>query len=68
MSKDADPGGASDAAAGFAVLGTLISGMAVWGGVGWLLDRWLDTRAFLPIGVLLGVTCSIYIIVVKYAK
>lgn len=43
-----------------------MSGMAVWGGVGWLLDRWLDTRVFLPVGVLLGVTVAIYLVVVKY--
>jgi F0F1-type ATP synthase assembly protein I len=44
----------------------MISGMAVWGGVGWLLDRWLDTRVFAPVGILLGVSIAIYVVVVRY--
>ncbi|WP_346619797.1 AtpZ/AtpI family protein [Blastococcus montanus] len=43
-----------------------MSGMAVWGGVGWLLDQWLDTRVFFAVGVLLGVAVAIYVVVVKY--
>ncbi|WP_409331657.1 hypothetical protein [Trujillonella humicola] len=51
---------------GWGVTGTLISGMAVWGGVGWLLDRWWDTRVFFAAGVILGVAVAIYVVVVKY--
>jgi F0F1-type ATP synthase assembly protein I len=51
---------------GWAVIGTLISGMAVWGGVGWLLDRWLDTRVFAPVGIILGISAAIYLVVVRY--
>ncbi len=40
--------------------------MAVWGGAGWLLDRWLDTRVFVPVGILLGMAVAIYLVVVKY--
>ena len=56
----------SGAETGYAVIGTLISGMAVWGGVGWLLDRWLDTRAFAPIGIILGISVAIYLVVARY--
>jgi F0F1-type ATP synthase assembly protein I len=44
----------------------MLSGMLVWGGVGWLLDRWLETRFFTLVGVLLGLTVAIYLVVVKY--
>jgi F0F1-type ATP synthase assembly protein I len=44
----------------------MISGIVVWGGVGWLLDRWLETRVFTLVGSLLGLTVAIYLIVVKY--
>jgi F0F1-type ATP synthase assembly protein I len=44
----------------------MISGMAVWGGAGWLLDRWLDTRVFAPVGILLGISIAIYVVVVRY--
>ena len=42
--------------------------MAVWGGVGWLLDQWLDTRVFFAVGVILGVAVAIYVVVVKYGS
>jgi len=44
----------------------MLSGMAVWGGAGWLLDRWLDIKVFLPVGIILGMAVSIYMVVVKY--
>jgi F0F1-type ATP synthase assembly protein I len=44
----------------------MLSGMAVWGGAGWLLDRWLDTKVFVPVGILLGISVAIYLVVVKY--
>ncbi|GAB3362162.1 AtpZ/AtpI family protein [Modestobacter lapidis] len=51
---------------GWAVTGTLMSGMAVWGGAGWLIDQWLDTRVFFALGVILGVAVAIYVVVKKY--
>jgi len=44
----------------------MISGMAVWGGVGWLLDQWWDTRVFFPVGVILGMAVAIYLVVARY--
>jgi len=65
-----DPGeawrGANQA---WSVIGTLLAGIVVWGGVGWLLDRWLRFDGlFLPIGMLLGVGASIYVIYVRYGR
>ena len=56
----------SGAETGWAVTGTLISGMAVWGGVGWLLDRWLGILFFAPAGILLGTAVAIWLVVVRY--
>jgi F0F1-type ATP synthase assembly protein I len=56
----------SGAETGYAVIGTLISGMAVWGGAGWLLDQWWDIRMFFPVGVILGMTVAIYLVVARY--
>ena len=44
----------------------MLSGMIVWGGAGGLLDRWLETRFFILVGVLLGLGVAIYLVVVKY--
>ena len=60
--------GPSDASAGWNVLGILLAGIAVWGGAGWLLDRLLGVTAFLPVGVLVGVAASIYLVYVRYGK
>ncbi len=57
-------GGGADT--GWAVIGTMISGMAVWGGAGWLLDQWLDTRVFAPVGIILGMAVAIYLVVARY--
>ena len=51
---------------GWSITGTMLSGIIVWGGVGWLLDRWLETRFFILVGTILGLTVAIYLIVVKY--
>ncbi len=58
--------GGSGAETGYAVIGTLISGMAVWGGAGWLLDQWLDTRVFFPVGIILGMAVAIYVVVLRF--
>lgn len=57
-----------DATQGWAVVGSLLSGIIVWGGVGWLLDHWLDTQVFTPVGVIVGAAASIYLVVVKVGK
>jgi F0F1-type ATP synthase assembly protein I len=44
----------------------MLSGIVVWGGAGLLLDRWLETRFFVLVGTILGLTVAIYLIVVKY--
>jgi F0F1-type ATP synthase assembly protein I len=44
----------------------MLSGIMVWGGAGWWLDRWLETRFFILVGTLLGLTVAIYLVVVKY--
>jgi hypothetical protein len=58
--------GGSGTDTGWSVVGTMLSGMAVWGGAGWLLDRWLGIEVFLPVGVILGMAASIYVVVVRY--
>lgn len=68
MTEGPQPDRPSGAAAGGAVLGTLIAGIAVWGGIGALLDWWLGIRVFLPVGVLVGAAAGVYLVVVKYGK
>jgi F0F1-type ATP synthase assembly protein I len=65
--RPAEPAGRpSGADVGWGITGTMLSGIIVWGGAGWLLDRWLETRFFILVGTILGLTVAIYLVVVKY--
>jgi F0F1-type ATP synthase assembly protein I len=50
------------------VLSYLISGVVVWGGLGWLGDFLLKTNFLLPIGIILGAGLGVYVIIVKYGR
>lgn len=51
------------------VIGLLLSGILVCGGLGWLLDRWLDLEyLFLPIGMVLGAGIAIWLVYLKHGK
>jgi len=46
----------------------LISGPVVFGGGGWLLDRWLGTGFFVVVGLLAGMAMSLYVIWLRYGS
>jgi ATP synthase protein I len=51
------------------IVSYLLSGMLVWGGVGWLLDRWAGREVlFFPIGVIVGVVAALYLVHVRYDR
>ena len=54
--------------AGYTVLAYLISGPLLYGGLGWLLDRWLGTQVFVVIGLVAGMALSFYMIVLRYVR
>ncbi len=44
----------------------LVTATLVWGGIGWLLDRWLGTAPWLmSIGFVVGNACGIYLLWLK---
>jgi ATP synthase protein I len=50
------------------IVSYLLSGMLVWGGGGWLLDRWLGTTFFIPTGMLIGTVASLYLVWLRYGR
>ncbi len=53
----------------WAVTATLASGLLVWGGVGYAVDRLVGFRwLFLPIGMLIGMAAAIYLVYVRYGR
>lgn len=65
--NDGDPtprhGGSDD---GMAVISYILSGLLLYGGLGWLADRWLETTWLLPVGLILGLLASMYLIFKRY--
>lgn len=53
-------------AMGSTVLAHLITGPVLFGGLGWLLDRWLGVTAFVAVGIIGGMGLSLYIIWLRY--
>ena len=55
--------------AGWAIVSTMIGGIAVWGGIGYALDAWLGTgHVFFTIGVFLGAGGAIYLTWLRYGR
>lgn len=53
---------------GYRALSLLLSGPLFYGGVGWLLDRWLQTSWCLPLGIVGGTAAGVYLIVARYRR
>ena len=52
----------------WAAVSYLITGIALWGGVGWLVDQWLDTTLFVVVGLLVGMASAIYLVYVRFGR
>lgn len=64
--RSPEPSASATANLAWSIVSYLLSGLLVWGGVGWLLDRWLGKEAlFLPVGLLFGMVAAMYLVVVK---
>ncbi len=50
----------------WAAFGYLVGGPVFYGGLGWLLDRWLETSYWFPIGLLFGIGLALYLVFKLY--
>ncbi len=53
---------------GMRVLSYLISGVLVYGLLGWLGDHYFGTEFLLPIGILLGAGFGIYVVIRRFGR
>lgn len=53
---------------GWGVLSYVMAGLLFYGGLGWLVDRWLHTSWFLPLGMVLGLGLSVYLIIKRFGS
>ena len=52
----------------WAATGLLLSGVIVWGGIGYLVSEWLDNQLFVMLGLLLGTGTALYGIWFRYGR
>jgi F0F1-type ATP synthase assembly protein I len=52
----------------WSIIGTLVAGVLAWGGIGWLLDRWLGTSYLVAVGIVVGMAGAFYLIIKRYGS
>lgn len=50
------------------VLSYILAGLLLYGGLGWLGDYYFATSWLLPLGLVLGLVTSIYVIIKRYGS
>lgn len=55
--------------AGWAIFSYLIGGMAVYGGIGWLISRWAGhMAAFVAGGMIVGLALALVMVIFRYGR
>lgn len=60
--------GQDNADQGLRIVSILISGLLLYGGIGWLVDKWLQTSWALPVGLIVGMAASLYLVIARYGR
>ncbi|MGO1384236.1 MAG: AtpZ/AtpI family protein [Arachnia sp.] len=53
---------------GMVALSYILAGLIFYGGLGWLGDHYLHTQWLLPVGLILGLATSTYLIIKRYGR
>jgi F0F1-type ATP synthase assembly protein I len=53
---------------GLNIFSYLLSGMLVYGGLGWLISRWTGISLIFPLGMLFGLALSIGVVIYRYGR
>ncbi len=54
---------------GWSIISYMVAGMAVYGGIGWLIGRWTGYTAVLfPVGLLAGLGLALTLIILRYGR
>jgi ATP synthase protein I len=60
--------GRREQASAWHALNLVIAGVAFWGGIGWLVARWLDSQLFTGLGVMVGAGAALYLVWIRYGR
>jgi F0F1-type ATP synthase assembly protein I len=50
------------------VFSYLLSGMILYGGLGWLIGRWVHTALLFPIGMVVGLALGIVLVIFRFGR
>jgi ATP synthase protein I len=53
---------------GWRVFSSMIAGMVIYGGIGWLIGHWTGISILFPLGMLLGIVLSVLMIIFKFSR
>jgi hypothetical protein len=62
------PGMPRGASAGWSILSYMITGMALYGGIGWLIGRWTHLAVLFPVGMLVGLGLAVLMVILRYGR
>jgi len=62
------PSGDGGQNVGMTVFSYLLSGMLVYGGLGWLISRWTGISLIFPLGMLFGLAVTIGWVIYRYGR
>jgi ATP synthase protein I len=65
---EADPSRRSGEADAWSAFSYVLSGMLLWGGVGWFLSRWLDSQVPLALGLMGGTAGGLVLVWLRYGR
>ncbi len=67
-SDSSETNASTNSDAGLRILSLLLAGLLLYGGLGWLGDRYFGTGWMLPAGLILGVVLSIYLVIKRFGS
>jgi ATP synthase protein I len=53
---------------GWKIFSNMIGGMAVYGGVGWLIGHWTGISILFPLGMIFGIALSLVMIIFRFTR
>jgi ATP synthase protein I len=53
---------------GWSVVSSLIGGMLLYGGLGWLIGRWTHIEALTGVGIVVGIGLSLALIIYRFTR
>jgi ATP synthase protein I len=65
--RNSQPDGAGQNAS-WTIFSYLLAGMAVYGGIGWLIAHWTGHPLIFPLGMLAGLGLSLWLVVSRYGR